>query len=86
MEIGDDQAAAVLRLLEETHALAPGRVRQDLAGRDRVVLARRLLDGVNEKRTTDRTIENEKRTTDNGPMTSVDRLSVVRLKFCIDVH
>ncbi len=41
LEIGSDQAAAVLRLLDETHACAPGQVRRDLAGQDRVVVARR---------------------------------------------
>jgi release factor glutamine methyltransferase len=53
LEIGSDQAAAVLRLLDETHAFAPGQVRQDLAGRDRVVMARSLPDRANEKWKTD---------------------------------
>ncbi len=44
LEIGSDQAASVLQLLEETQAFAPGQVRQDLAGRDRVVTAQRLAD------------------------------------------
>ncbi len=53
LEIGSDQAVPVLRLLEAARAFAPGRVRQDLAGRDRVVMARRLPDRANEKRRTD---------------------------------
>ncbi len=53
LEIGSDQAASVLRLLEETQTFAPGQVQQDLAGRDRVVTAQRLPDRVNGKRTTD---------------------------------
>jgi release factor glutamine methyltransferase len=41
LEIGDDQGAAVQALLREQPALDGARVLQDLAGRDRVALARR---------------------------------------------
>jgi release factor glutamine methyltransferase len=41
LEIGAGQAAAVSRLIEETEFWGPPRVRPDLAGRDRVVLAER---------------------------------------------
>jgi release factor glutamine methyltransferase len=41
LEIGAGQAAAVSRLLEDTQCWSPPRVRPDLAGRDRVVLAER---------------------------------------------
>ncbi|HSB68547.1 MAG TPA: peptide chain release factor N(5)-glutamine methyltransferase [Candidatus Methylomirabilis sp.] len=41
LEIGADQALAVIRLIEATHGFEPPRVFQDLAGRDRVVVARR---------------------------------------------
>lgn len=42
LEIGAEQGAAVARLMEETGAFTPARVRPDLAGRDRFVLAERL--------------------------------------------
>ncbi len=41
LEIGDGQASAVLGLIRGTEAFGPADVRQDLGGRDRVVLARR---------------------------------------------
>jgi release factor glutamine methyltransferase len=41
LEIGDGQASAVLGLIRRTEAFGPAEVRQDLGGRDRVVLARR---------------------------------------------
>ena len=41
LEIGADQALAVVRMIETTHDFEPPRVLQDLAGRDRVVVARR---------------------------------------------
>jgi len=41
LEIGDGQASAVLGLIRRTEAFGPTEVRQDLGGRDRVVLARR---------------------------------------------
>jgi release factor glutamine methyltransferase len=42
LEIGAAQAAAVLELIRGTGQLAEPRVRRDLAGRDRIVLAERL--------------------------------------------
>jgi release factor glutamine methyltransferase len=42
LEIGAAQGAAVSRIIEETHAFGAPRVRPDLAGRDRIVLAERL--------------------------------------------
>jgi release factor glutamine methyltransferase len=42
MEIGAAQGAAVSRIIEETNAFGTPRVRPDLAGRDRFVLAERL--------------------------------------------
>lgn len=42
LEIGAAQGAAVAGLIEETNAFGAPRVRPDLAGRDRVVLAERL--------------------------------------------
>lgn len=41
LEVGAGQGAAVSRLLEEAECWGPPRVRPDLAGRDRVVLAER---------------------------------------------
>jgi release factor glutamine methyltransferase len=41
LEIGDGQTSAVLGLIRRTEAFGPAEVRQDLGGRDRVVLARR---------------------------------------------
>jgi release factor glutamine methyltransferase len=41
LEVGVDQAAAVTSLLQACEAFEPVRVLQDLAGRDRVVVARR---------------------------------------------
>jgi release factor glutamine methyltransferase len=45
LEIGADQAAAVIQLVEATGRFESPRVLQDLAGRDRVVVARRRSDG-----------------------------------------
>ncbi|HEU4325478.1 MAG TPA: peptide chain release factor N(5)-glutamine methyltransferase [Roseiflexaceae bacterium] len=42
LEIGAAQGAAVRGIIEETHAFGAPRVRPDLAGRDRFVLAERL--------------------------------------------
>jgi methylase of polypeptide subunit release factors len=42
MEIGAAQGAAVREIIERTNAFGAPRVRPDLAGRDRVVLAERL--------------------------------------------
>jgi release factor glutamine methyltransferase len=42
MEIGAAQGAAVRRIIEGTNAFGAPRVRPDLAGRDRIVLAERL--------------------------------------------
>jgi release factor glutamine methyltransferase len=42
MEIGAAQGAAVCGIITETHAFGAPRVRPDLAGRDRIVLAERL--------------------------------------------
>jgi release factor glutamine methyltransferase len=41
LEIGAAQGPAVARLIEETESFGPARVRADLAGRDRVVVAER---------------------------------------------
>ncbi|HEU0012181.1 MAG TPA: peptide chain release factor N(5)-glutamine methyltransferase [Longimicrobium sp.] len=41
LEVGAAQGPAVARLVEETGAFAEARVRKDLAGRDRIVLAER---------------------------------------------
>jgi release factor glutamine methyltransferase len=42
LEIGAGQGGAVARLMDETGAFTPARVKPDLAGRDRFVLAERL--------------------------------------------
>ena len=42
LEIGAAQGAAAARVIEATNAFGAPRVRPDLAGRDRVVLAERL--------------------------------------------
>jgi release factor glutamine methyltransferase len=42
LEIGAGQGAAVARLMDEAGAFSPARVKPDLAGRDRFVLAERL--------------------------------------------
>lgn len=65
LEIGADQAESVTRLFEESGDFEGRRVLRDLAGRDRVVVARR------------RTNEKEKPTIENRPTNSIDRLSVV---------
>ena len=41
LEIGEGQAPSVMRLIDETEAFGPAEVKQDLSGRDRVVLAQR---------------------------------------------
>ena len=41
LEVGDGQAPAVMGLIRKTEAFGPAEVRQDVAGRDRVVLAQR---------------------------------------------
>jgi release factor glutamine methyltransferase len=41
LEVGEGQAPAVRKLIEQTGAFGPGEVKQDLAGRDRIVLAQR---------------------------------------------
>ncbi len=43
LEVGDGQAPAVRRVIEEAQVFGPAEVRQDLAGRDRVILARRSV-------------------------------------------
>lgn len=42
LEMGAAQGAAVCAIIEQTHAFGAPRVRPDLAGRDRIVLAERL--------------------------------------------
>jgi len=41
LEVGDGQASAVMELIRETESFEPAEVRQDVAGRDRVVCAPR---------------------------------------------
>ncbi len=41
LEVGDDQASAVMELVRKTEGFGPAGVRQDVAGRDRVVFASR---------------------------------------------